>query len=164
MKKPTTILATSVATAVAAMLLTAPPAAADGAGCKYRTVDSTWTNVQYGELDVDIRSTSTWQNCNTHTHPKQVGITFTFEDDDADRDWKYDEDDDYITYECVVKTDNRVADKWTGRLDWSDRSDGHTVSDQSLMYYNNDPRVVCTGTVHRDYESDWDFRYVGRPL
>lgn len=153
--------ATTLATAVA--LVQAAPASAHGDGCSYRTSRATVSVVDGWYDQVDIDQSTVWSNCNTHTHPREATIKFTFRSADDERDWKNDPDD-YITYSCKVLTNNGVVDSWSGKLNYGDRVDGHTISDQSKMYYKNNPRTVCTGKVHEDWAGDWTWKSVGKAI
>jgi hypothetical protein len=153
----------AAALAVATALLGAASAGAHGNGCSNATARDSWSGSLGDDVQVRMNQTTSWTNCNTHTHPREIGISFVFITDDDERDWRND-DDDYVTYDCSVRTDERLAASWSGRLDYNDRADGFTVGDQSQMLYPNHPRTVCSGTIVQDWSPNFDWRTVSRPL
>jgi hypothetical protein len=143
------------------VLVGAGAASAHGDGC--HSVTRTGGAPLYGIGGVDMKQATVWSNCNTHTHPRTMTFTLYLSGDE-EQDWASGYPDDYLYYSCKVRTDGRVADTWSGYLSYNDRSDAHSVDDQSRMLYPYHPRTTCTGKVVRDWEGDADFSFSERAL
>ncbi len=156
--------AVTLATAMAgSLVIGVTPAVAHGDGCQNvtRSVDEGLDLV--GIAGVDLKQSTVWTNCATHTHPRTLTFTLYLSGDE-EQDWASGYPDDYLYYNCKVLTDGRVADTWDGYLTYNDRSDAHSVDDQSRMLYPNKPRTTCTGKVVRDYEGDGEFHISKKAL